>query len=193
MATIDKTLLGMVALVCSGCLSQNAPPTVRFFHPAPLAAPPASAAASTGEPLPVRIGHVSAAPYLGDRMVVRVSDVEIGFDELHRWASPPDVMVEDALRRLLVPENGFVVSGSLEALVVDAHVAAFEGVSTSKSVSIEIELTLERHGGGDSSRGTVRVTRPTNVDDPVALAKSAGEALGEASQKIALWLRQARR
>jgi ABC-type uncharacterized transport system auxiliary subunit len=141
----------------------------------------------------VRLGRVSAAPYLGERMVVRVSDVEIGFDELHRWAAPPDVMVEDALRRLLVPDNGFVVSDALDALVVDAHVAAFEGVSASKSVAIEIDLTLQQPGGGNASRGTVRVMRPTNVDDPAAVAKSAGEALGEASVDIAKWLHQTRR
>src|SRR5262249_60659521 len=87
MKPIDALTLTVAVLLCGGCLSQNAPATPRYFHPA-TPAPAASAnAAPAGDALKVRLGRVSAAPYLGDRMVVRVSDVEIGFDELHRWAA----------------------------------------------------------------------------------------------------------
>jgi uncharacterized lipoprotein YmbA len=61
-------------------------------------------AASSGAEL--RLGRVTAASYLGERIVYRDSSYELNFYEESRWAEAPDVYLRRALARSLFEEHG---------------------------------------------------------------------------------------
>ena len=125
---MNKTsLFGLLLVfVVSGCLSQTPPVAIRFFHPQPPQRPttePEDATPKLGVPL--HMGRVTAAVHLRERMVWRVSDVEIGLDERNRWASQPEALVAAVLKSALYQSQRFVPLPTGNPSI-EAHLEAFE-------------------------------------------------------------------
>ena len=183
--------LALLALILAGCLSSNPPETVRYFLPA-LPAPSGSAVSPTTTRVgpAIRLGHVGAALHLGDRMVWRLSDVELAPDDGHHWAESPATLVENALRCVLVEEAGLSLTQAMDAPVLAIHVAAFEGNRTRKTAVVEFRASIQ-----DEQKGTVRfhVARgeaPVNPEAADTLARAMGPALHQACADLAEWLKR---
>jgi uncharacterized lipoprotein YmbA len=152
-------------------------------HPSDVAGDPATATTR-----PVRLGHVTAAPYLRDRIVWRIADTELFFDEENRWAAPPERMVEEALRRDLDPRNGFPRSDAAGTATLDVHVAAFEVERGKGDVYVRLEATLASPDGS-LRRGTCEARQVATVSDNRSIATAMGIALAEAIRRLGDWLR----
>ena len=100
----------ILLLGATSCLSQGEVDMPRYFHPR-------AGVAEQAASLTVR--RVTAAGYLSERMMWRLSNVEVAYDDLNRWAAPPATLIEEALR-------GTAPGGA----AVDVHVTAFEGDRT---------------------------------------------------------------
>jgi len=157
----------------------------RYFDPHPpdiLCDPPQATTR------PVRLGHVTAAPFLRDRIVWRISETEVAFDDANRWAAPPDRLAADALGRALVARNGFLRSDSVRAATLDVHVAAFEVERAKADVVVRLEATL-RDPSGAPQRGTFEARQVATIDTPRSVAEAAGIALADAIRRLGDWLR----
>jgi len=179
-----RTMILFASLLVTGCLSR--PIEARYFDPSLPEAPcdPAQVASR-----PVRLGHITAAPYLRDRIVWRLSENEVAFDEMNRWAAPPEMLLEDALSRYLVARNGFQRSDSASACTVSVHVVAFEVERPAKDVLVRVLVTL-RDPSGEAQRGAFEARQPAAIDDPRSVAQAAGIALSDVVRRLGDWLRQ---
>lgn len=180
-----KVLLASLLLVA--CVSKNPPVETRYFHPRvpdATGAPPGNPAAE-----PVRLVQVVAAPHLGDRIVWRLVENEIGFDELNRWAASPAMIVEDALKRYLDAQNGFLRSESATVRTLSVHVTAFEVERLSTRFVVQLQATL-RDPSGALQSAAFEGEHPATIDDPRSVAEAAGEALASALRGLCEWLRQ---
>jgi cholesterol transport system auxiliary component len=156
----------LVGLLASGCalLTKAEPLTPRYFSAEPsgtgsasgdsVAAPRASSAPDRE----LKLGRVTSASYLGERLVFRDSPYELGFYEDRRWTEKPEAYFRRALSRALYEQGGFrrVVSGAgptLDCELVEfaelrapAHVARARVnfvLYDSRSVRTEATVTVE--------------------------------------------------
>lgn len=125
----------------------------------------------------LRLGHVRSAEHLGDRIVWRGGDVELGFHEDLRWSEPPVAYLDRRLRRALI-DGGGGLPRSDQALEVHATLLALE------------ELRVGPHEGRATvlvelrdSRGRVELVREFEAraavegDDGAAIARGLDAAL----------------
>ncbi len=162
-------LVGLTA-----CLSSNPPIEVRYFEPR---------LDDTVTPF-VRsdlvLDRVTAAPHLDQRMVWRVSAVEIAYDERNRWISSPAELVEAALRSSIhTPENG---SSRLRVEVV-----AFEGLQASSEAVIELRCSATSDRDKPPAWNTISARVPLTSDRPEDLAAALGTALAHSVRAVRNW------
>lgn len=140
----------------------------RYFNPQPASSPP-PAPAST--PFEVRLGQVSSAAHLDERISYRLSPAEVGFYADRRWTELPEAYLRRALERELFEQRRLtrVVSGP--GPVLDVELTAFEElraqppkvrVTLSFSLrderralverSLELEAPLETGAGDEAQR-----------------------------------------
>ena len=181
-----RVFLLLTTLIAAGCLGKKDALEARYFHPR-LPAPDAGTVADPGRP--VRLGRVSAAPYLEARVVWRVSKHEIGFDENNRWAAPPDRMAEDALGRL-AERGGVHRSEASDAGYLEIYVAAFEVDLGADQAVVSIRASLQSSESRETRYRTFEARRDADPKDMESVAQRMGEALQEVVEAIAAWVRQ---
>lgn len=164
-------------LLLSGCLSQTRPPTVRYFRPLPFPPAGTDAGAAVGR---LRVERVTAAPWLDDRMLLRVSDVEYVFDETGRWVDTPAELVADALAASLTASSGATVDAMTRQSGLAVHVTAFEEAWTPAPQAL-VELQVIPRGAPGFR---VRATSPMDGEGPEALARAMGSALRQAVDRV---------
>jgi len=168
-------LLVLAQLTC-GCalLTKAEPLTPRYFSAEPSDAEAVAAGErSTVRAAPARelkLGRVTSASYLGERLVFRDSAYELGFYEDRRWTEKPEAYFRRALSRALYEDGGFrrVVSGGgptldcelieLAELRAPAHVAR---------ARVNFVLYDPR---------SVRTEATVTVDLPIAASKDEAQA-----------------
>jgi cholesterol transport system auxiliary component len=158
-------LLGCLA---SGCalLTKADPLTPRYFSAEPSGTGPATGGSVTALPgnssaaaRELKLGRVTSASYLGERLVFRGSPYELGFYEDRRWTEKPEAYFRRALSRALYEQGGGfrrVVSGAgptLDCELVEfaelrspAHVARARATFVlydSRSVRTEATVAVE--------------------------------------------------
>jgi cholesterol transport system auxiliary component len=122
-----SVLLVAFAVACvasvGGCalLTKADPLTPRFFSVEPEAVPQARPAGVGSARLELRLGRVTSAAYLGERIVYRKSPSELGFYEDRRWTEKPEAYFRRSLVRAFFDDAAFVhvVSGGGPQLDVD--------------------------------------------------------------------------
>ena len=173
-------LLVLPSLLLVGCALTSKSETIplRYFSPErsgdiqkPLS-PPVGLAAE------LRIGHVSAASYLDERMVFRDSAFELGYYQEKRWTEAPEEYLRRQLERALFEERGLrhVVGGS--ALTLEVELTAFEEIRQPKRIArVQVSVRLQ-----DSRlvrwQQTLTVDQPVEEGEKDALADAMVEALG---------------
>jgi ABC-type uncharacterized transport system auxiliary subunit len=157
----------LVGALASGCalLTKADPLTPRYFSAEPSSTGPATGDSVTPAPRAdsapdreLKLGRVTSASYLGERLVFRDSAYELGFYEDRRWTEKPEAYFRRALSRALYEQGGFrrVVSGAgptLDCELVEfaelrspAHIARARAnfvLYDSHSVRTEATVTVE--------------------------------------------------
>lgn len=165
----------LCALLTGGCalLTKQEPLAPRYFsaepseQTSPQPNPPADGA---GSPRDLKLGRVTSASYLGERLVFRDSEYELGFYDDRRWTEKPEDYFRRALSRALFEQGAFrrVVSGggpTLECELVElAELRAPAHVARARVHFILFDAR------------SVRTEATVTVDLPIAAGKSAAEA-----------------
>ena len=169
-----------LALSLSGCLGGSAPHS-RYFAPL-VELPPAQPA---GEPL-LRDRGLNAPPHLKDRIVWRLSDVEVGVYDLRRWLAAPPQMVSTALTRELFQGRGLrrTMAGSAPALEVELELFE-EELAPGHLARIQLSALLVNREQEALLDKTYRVERAIADEEPESMARAMGQALAELSGQVA--------
>ena len=137
----------------------------------------------------LRLGRVSAAAYLGERIVFRNSNYELDFYETRRWTESPDVYLRRALEQSLFEKHGLrrIISGvgptlevelsefaELKVVPAAARVRATYLLHDNRLVRREATVTVELPIGGDSS----------GRDAPERAVRVMADALNRAVEQI---------
>jgi cholesterol transport system auxiliary component len=156
--------LSALALSASACAltSKSDPILPRYFSPerSDAIAKPGFAAGGVGAEL--RIGTISAASHLDERMVFRDSTFELGYYQEKRWTEAPEEYLRRRLERALFEERGLrhVVGGAAPMLVVE--LTAFEEIRKPKRIArVQVTVRLQ-------DARLVRWEQTLTVDSPVA-------------------------
>ena len=101
--SLRALLLGLLPLLlgATACVSTPDPP--RYFRPLAPAAEGAPAPLSSAR---LTLARIEAAEHLGERIVWRRSEVELGFYDQERWTEPPARFLEVAIARELFARRG---------------------------------------------------------------------------------------
>jgi ABC-type uncharacterized transport system auxiliary subunit len=174
----------LAAALLSGCalLTRSKTVDIRYFTPDIEAR--ANAPAPTATALQLRLGRVTAAAYLNERIAYREPSAEIGYYSKLRWAEPPEAFVRRALSRRLFQDHGVreIVSGVGPSLEVDLE--AFEerrGDTTAARVQITWRLRDRRTV---VVQRTVTVEQPIRDGDPDDTAHALVAAMGQALDSV---------
>ncbi|MGH7785237.1 MAG: ABC-type transport auxiliary lipoprotein family protein [Candidatus Binatia bacterium] len=179
--------LASLALLCAGCLFNNAP-APRYYAPpsALINGDPPVASAGDPAPQPVRVRRVRSAAYLGEQMAWRVSPVERGLYEQRRWTEAPTRYLERTVARAIDQTPGLrrVESGRVPTL--DLELVSFdEELAPVHSATVEIAAALHGADGGMIFERVFAVSRPVGGSAPDATARAMGDALDGVALQIA--------
>ena len=176
----------LAALLAAGCAltSKNEPIVPRYFSPDR----PGDAARLGPRPPALleelRLGRVTSASHLDERLVYRDSDYELGYYQERRWTEAPDGYLKRRLSRALFEERGLrrVVGGA--AATLEVELIAFDEIRVPKRIArVQVIVRL-------SGPRLVRWEETLTVDQPLAAASkgdgadAAVEGLGAALREI---------
>ena len=171
-------LLLLCGLALCACTSSPAPP--RFFRP-PHQIP--AAAALTSRTL--ALSPTASGQQLGERIMWRRSDVEVGFYDQERWTQPPARFVDQAL------SDALFVAGGLRrveraGLALSVELVAFEEVLLPNHLArVELRALLVDGEGAALLERSVAAARPVSEHEAEAMVRALGEALDAAIQELA--------
>lgn len=175
----------LAALLAAGCAltSKSEPVTSRYFtpeRPGETARPAARPAGAAGE---LRLGRISDAAYLDDRLVYRDSDHEVGYYQERRWTEAPEQYLRRRLSRVLFEERGIVQVVGGGAVTLEVDLVAFEEIRAPRRIA-RVQVTARVH-----DQRSVRWAETLTVDQPVAAAPGDGadaavDALGVALRAV---------
>jgi len=176
-----------------GCAltSKSDPTLLRYYSmgsPLPRTRGSSAASASTKPAQArLRIGRVSAALYIRERMAFRESDLEIGYYDDFRWTERPESYVRRDLARALFEDEGVGETVGGGGLTLDVDLERFEEVRQTRLGVVQLSWQL-RDETVVLLRQTVHVQRPLaaseNSSPHKALAAALSEALEEAIDQI---------
>lgn len=157
----------------------------RYFSPEPLNAARSAKLAMVHE---LRLGEVSAAGHLDDRIAYRIGQSEMGFYDARRWTENPEAYLRRALERDLFEDRGLsrIVAG--DAPILDVELTAFEelrGQPARARVSLTFLLRDERHSYLERTLALERVVeQPSGADAAQCLAQTLSGALDDAVRQL---------
>ena len=199
MRSIKSGLCALTFLIgaAAGCAltSKSDPMTPRYFSPDESRGRGQTAAATTSEhegetrATELRLGRITAASYLGERIVFRDSNYELGYYEERRWTERPEAYLRRAVARALFEDRGLrrVVSGAAPTLDIElselaelrsppvVRVRATYVLYDERLVRRQATLTIERSIS----------SAPTAAESAETAARSMADALGDAVTQIA--------
>jgi len=182
----DGLLVGL--LVLGGCLLRTPDPP-RFFRPGSAALE--AAAEDQADPpaaggIAIRLRGVRSEPFLRERIVWRVSEVEYGLYEQRRWIDLPAHYVEQALGRRLRATPGLRLTNDPQAGALHVDVLAFDDVlAPTHEANVTLAVTLEDRAHGRLLMRTLDARAGIENDDPASMAKAMGQALDDAVAQVA--------
>ena len=131
-AVVTSALAALAAW--SGCAltSKSTPEPIYWFspetvHPRLTSAAPPSPTREAGAPL-LRLGRVTGADHLRERIVYRDEGHVVGFYEDLRWTERPEVYVRLEIARALFEDRGFDRALSGLAPTLDVELLAFDEI-----------------------------------------------------------------
>jgi uncharacterized lipoprotein YmbA len=159
--------------------------TPRYFSPEP-ARTARSPQAPSG--LELRLGQVSAASHLDERIAYRVGGSEMGFYEDQRWTENPEAYLRRALERDLFEERGLsrIITG--DTPILDIELTAFEelrGEPKKARVAVTFGLRDDRRAVVERSLELQRpLVQRAGADAAQLLAETLTNTLDEAVREV---------
>lgn len=175
----------LLAATLDGCITSMQPPAPRRFRPTRPAA--GGGVASVVSAPALRVREVTAASHLQVAVAWATPDDEVGLYDDRLWTEPPRAYVEEALARALFDAGRARRSLAATAPSLTVRVLAFEervGGAAHEAV-VALRLVLADEGGRVLLEREVAARAPLADDDPLALAKGAGQALEAAAREAA--------
>ena len=185
MRRIPCLLVGLVAL--AGCLLRTADPP-RFFRPGSvtLDAPEDEVAPPAPGAIAIRLRGVRSEPFLRERIVWRVSELEYGLYGQRRWIDLPEHYVERALRTRLRATSGPRLTDDLRAPTLHVRVLAFDDrLAPAHTANVALAVTLEDREHGRFLERTFNARVGIDNGDPASMAEAMGQALDDAVAQVA--------
>ena len=185
MRRIPCLLVGLVAL--AGCLLRTADPP-RFFRPGSvtLDAPEDEVAPPAPGAIAIRLRGVRSEPFLRERIVWRVSELEYGLYGQRRWIDLPEHYVERALRTRLRATSGLRLTDDLRAPTLHVRVLAFDDrLAPAHTANVALAVTLEDRERGRFLERTFNARVGIDDGDPASMAEAMGQALDDAVAQVA--------
>lgn len=188
MRTRPGLLWGLILLAAQpGCAltSKAEALSPRYFNPQLVAGPHSRAAT---QPFELRLGQVSSASHLDERISYRISAAEVGFYEDRRWTEIPEAFLRRALERELFEERRLsrVVSGI--APILDVELTSLEevrGKPTRARVTLTVSLRDERRSLLERSVELEEpVSEQAGADPAQRLAQALAVTLARAVQTV---------
>jgi len=174
--------------VLGGCLLRTQDPP-RFFRPGSAALE--AAAEDQADPraaggIAIRLRGVRSEPFLRERIVWRVSEVEYGLYEQRRWIDLPAHYVEQALGRRLRATPGLRLTNDPQAVALHVDVLAFDDVlAPTHEANVTLAVTLEDRAHGRLLTRTLDARAGIENDAPASMATAMGQALDDAVAQVA--------
>ncbi|HYQ28613.1 MAG TPA: ABC-type transport auxiliary lipoprotein family protein [Polyangiaceae bacterium] len=179
---------GSALSLCSqGCAltSKAEVRTPRYFSPEPVTA---SRSPKVTDTLELRLGQVSCATHLDERIAYRVGGAEMGFYEDQRWTESPEAYLRRALERDLFEQRGLsrIVAGGTP--ILDIELTAFEelrGQPTKARVALTFSLRDDRRSMVERSLDLQRpIVERAGADPAQRLAETLTRTLDEAVRAV---------
>lgn len=177
----------LLCLLLEGCAltSKGDVLAPRYFNPQVGGATRSEPAV---QPFELRLGQVSSAAQLDERISYRISATEVGFYDNERWTEPPDQYLRRALERELFERRKLtrVVTGA--APVLEIELTGFEELRqqpTKVRVTLKFSLTDERRSLLEQSVELERpLGEPSGADTAQRVAQALAVTLAEAVQMV---------
>jgi hypothetical protein len=180
---MNRRPLALALLLLTGaCLSPAPAPALRWFAPTMPPIAPAGLAA----PVPLARILVSAEAQLGDRMLLRTSDVEFFQDDLARWIAMPAAFAEQALHDVLLGGDCRDAAEGAELRVVLREFEGSVGERNAALVAFDVALA----GPSGVRRATLRRSIAVEGGDAASLARGLGAALAATAVATGEWLNE---
>jgi cholesterol transport system auxiliary component len=195
----------LVAMVGGCALTSKSDPMVpRYFSPDEARGRGQIAASTTVEKesethgAELRMGRITASSHLGERIVYRDSNYELGYYEERRWTERPEAYLRRAVMRALFEDRGLrrVVSGVAPALDIElselaelrsppmVRVRATYILYDERLVRRQATLTVERPI-------PIATTASASVETAArAMADAFGDAVNQIADRVAADLRR---
>jgi ABC-type uncharacterized transport system auxiliary subunit len=177
-----------VLAILGGCLLRTPDPP-RFFRPGSVTL---EAAGGDGPDPPVargiaiRLRGVRSEPFLRERIVWRVSEMEYGLYEQRRWIDLPAHYVDRALRTRLRATRGLRLTNDPRAVALHVDVRAFDEVlAPAHAANVALAVALEDPVRGRLLERTFDARVGIGDREPASMAKAMGEALDDAVAQVA--------
>lgn len=186
---IAKALSLALLLSLPGCaLTSKADPlAIRYFTPTWQEASRAPGRPGADGPR-LRLGRISASSHLRNRIVYRVSDVEVAVYEDRRWTERPEEYVRRALAQALFEERPLVRALSGAGPELDVELLAFDEVHRKDGRVARITLHYAVQDDRtvlDAESMTVEVEVRGDPEEPENVAASMGAALHKVAEQLA--------
>lgn len=164
-------------------LTKQSLPVPRYFTPEGELAEPGTKASPVANAR-LRLGRVSAASNLRERIAYRTSDHEIRYYENRRWTDRPDAYLHRALARSLFERHGLTRVMSGTAPILQVELTAFEEI-TQVPHRVRVEVTMLLYDQESSGlQQTLRVEENVAAADPEQTPEAVVEALSEALLRV---------
>lgn len=157
----------------------------RYFSPQPVSV---AKSPKAGRAFEMRLGQVSSASHLDERIAYRVGGSEMGFYEDRRWTEIPEAYLRRALEREFFEQRGLsrLVTGYGPTL--DVELTAFEELRKKPlkaRVTLAFSLRDERHSLVERTLDIERPVRELAGADPAqSLAETMTAALDDAVREL---------
>lgn len=135
----------------------------------------------------VRLSTVQSAPHVGRAMTWRLSEVELAFDDLHRWATPPAALTQRRLEELLFIERNFAQAEGAQGTLLMVEVEAFEAVERTREAQVALLVTAQTPGG-QTFLERFSARHPAKSASASDIALASGIALQEVLNQVANWI-----
>jgi ABC-type uncharacterized transport system auxiliary subunit len=189
---------GMLALLLmGGCLGRGDLTPIRYYSVDSLPINITPVARSWSMTLGVR--PFTAATRYRDRMLYRLSVVEIGFYQYERWVEPPEEMVTRVLSTALGASGLFrqVVAADivqLPAWILSGELIRFDEVREASGRRAECWVHVEVQQAQDERllwTDVLKSTEPLTAETPEAFAQAMSRAVQQAAMSLIAKLEKA--
>ncbi len=180
----------LAVLFAPSCLSlsPDAPPPTRWLSLMSEASKPGTSETGTTTPEPnvpnIRLGAVTASDAITDQLISRISEVELRYNNLVRWAESPSVIVQRALEDQLFQRQGFLFDAGAERRL-DAEVITFEEhLVPRREGRVAVVAKLVDADGRALFHRRFAASIPVNGDDPALVAEALNEGMRRVVREI---------